>query len=161
MTEQDKLRKALEAAQEGLRYGSEFGAEAISILVPHLKRLVDAAEQSLTFRRLPLPEELDDKALLAMWIGQASTITKSDSIRAGYKALYEHLTKPKTKVEEFWHIEYSFREFEGLDWKPQLSAYSVTKEGVKARDNWMASFKDDKRVACIRVTGPHQQEVPA
>lgn len=103
MTEQDKLRKALEAAQEGLRYGSEFGAEAISILVPHLKRLVDAAEQSLTFRRLPLPEELDEKTLEAMWCnasgsnfgGQLKGISR---MRAAYKALYEHLTKPKTKI---------------------------------------------------------------
>ena len=106
-----------------------------------------------------LPRELSDPLCDAIWWACEGDGHR-DVAEKIVATMREYLTKPKTKTVELWHVEYSFREFEALDWKPQLSAYPNSPEGIRARDNWILSFKGDKRVSCIHVTGPHKQEVP-
>lgn len=90
MTEQDTLREQIKWAREFWQTKplGETGRNWVG-------EICDAAEQSLTFRRLPLPEELDEKALFAMFDATKSNMTKCGAMREAYRALYEHLTKPK------------------------------------------------------------------
>jgi hypothetical protein len=68
---------------------------------------------------------------------------------------------PRYKEVEVMHVEYAFREFEALDWRPQVSVYPNDDKGKAAIKGWLSSFQADKRVAHISVTGPHKQRVPA
>ncbi len=57
-------------------------------------------------------------------------------------------TLPKTKMVEVWHVEYCF------SGRPLVAVYT-TEEMARAHE------LPHKSYACIRVTGPHKQEVPA
>ena len=59
-------------------------------------------------------------------------------------------TLPKTQMVEVWHVEYAYYS------KPCLLI--VTEGEEIAREKADQISKD--RCTCIRVTGPHQQEVP-
>lgn len=67
-----------------------------------------------------------------------------------YRALYEHLTKPATKTVEVWHVQYV------------LSGSSCAVNVCRSREeaDHMAEMMGRGHYQCIRVTGPHQQEVP-
>jgi hypothetical protein len=81
---------------------------------------------------------------------------------AVYKALHARLSKPATKTVEVWRVEYAYRyiDSDGFRWIPNSRDF----DGERARQ-CAAAFADEKRgqgdYACIRVTGPHDQEVPA
>jgi hypothetical protein len=69
-------------------------------------------------------------------------------------------TLPKTKMVEVWRVEYaewcSF--LNGGEWKPiTRTALNETSAQEIAADY----AKRPGERACIKVTGPHQQEVPA
>jgi hypothetical protein len=82
----------------------------------------------------------------------------------GYTALPEHLdtaaaaaeahmaTLPKTKMVEVWHVEY----FDLDDALPRVGVW-MDKASAEAR---VAKMRREAS-SCIRVTGPHQQCVPA
>lgn len=69
---------------------------------------------------------------------------------AGYRALYAHLTKPKTKTIEVWHVEHCV---EGVP--------AVTVRLTRASADRTAENARDLGDTYIHVTGPHTQEVPA
>ena len=66
---------------------------------------------------------------------------------------------PKTKMVEVWHVEWSqYPE----RWKPFRQSEGSGAEGrawAEERAVWLTARPD--LYTCIRVTGPHQQEVPA
>ncbi len=66
-----------------------------------------------------------------------------------YRALYAHLSKPKTKEVEVWRVEWA----DG-DNQPRVSQFPC-KGGA---DDWASRLPSE---ACGRVTGPHKQTVPA
>lgn len=60
-------------------------------------------------------------------------------------------TLPKTKMVEVWRVEWAG--FTGL---PQIEQFDSKTEADR-----YACMKSQMGRRCIRVTGPHQQEVPA
>lgn len=71
-------------------------------------------------------------------------------------------TLPKTKMVEVWHVEYAWKADHDSIW---LCLHKTCRSKESAAE--LASSSDRRRLepsgqfACIRVTGPHQQEVPA
>lgn len=65
-------------------------------------------------------------------------------------------TLPKTKMVSAWRCEYSVLA-SALNWAPCVSGYPTKQDADEAA----ARMSNDERYRCIRVTGPHQQEVPA
>lgn len=59
-------------------------------------------------------------------------------------------TLPKTKMVEVWRVE-----FVGSNGHPHANTY-WTEADAKESLTWLRGHS----VSCIRVTGPHQQEVP-
>lgn len=59
-------------------------------------------------------------------------------------------TLPKTKMVEVWHVEFFF------NGRPCVHAF----ESREAASHYADVGKGDDHRYCIRVTGPHQQEVP-
>lgn len=66
-------------------------------------------------------------------------------------------TLPKTKMVEVWHVEYARLQKEG-DWFPFVGGGF---QSPGAADASVLILQRDPKHSCIRVTGPHQQEVPA
>jgi len=67
-------------------------------------------------------------------------------------------TLPKTKMVAVYHVEYAHR---GV---PRVEAFEA-RHYAEGRAEELEANRDGSRelpaFACIRVTGPHQQEVPA
>lgn len=68
-------------------------------------------------------------------------------------------TLPKTKMVEVWRVEYA-EHIHKVEWRarvrgPFLARCDADNEAVMMAKLFSAEY------ACIRVTGPHQQEVPA
>lgn len=72
-----------------------------------------------------------------------------ESMGAALDALYAHLTKPKTKTVEVWRVE--FTEHGRPACWTCLSVEEAHSHAITARN---------ANKQCIRVTGPHTQEVP-
>ncbi len=99
-----------------------------------------------------MPEEPTQEVADLMWraatnCGQSGTLY----MLAAYRALYAHLTRPKTKEVEVWHVEY---------------ANTLQMAALALRDNKILADDEANRLhcmgmTCIRVTGPHKQTVPA
>lgn len=68
-------------------------------------------------------------------------------------------TLPKTKMVEVWRIEWALS-IDGSEWEPMGYQKSTQAEAQQFADN-VVKGAPGKKVACIRVTGPHMQEVPA
>ena len=66
-------------------------------------------------------------------------------------------TLPKTKMVQYWTCLYAFRDSLDGSWRACSSHYVEDEAGLKS---WLRSYENDPRVSCIRVTGPHLQEVP-
>lgn len=68
-------------------------------------------------------------------------------------------TLPKTKMVEVWRVEWAILS-QTRGWLPQQRG--ETREDA---DAWVDKLREADKygnsVSCIRVTGPHQQEVPA
>ena len=82
--------------------------------------------------------------------------SRSDTLRLLCDAAES--TLPKTKMVEVWHVEY-------VDAETLYPAVDVRRDrdngtfGAEARAERLR--KQPSKYLCIRVTGPHQQEVPA
>lgn len=80
-----------------------------------------------------------------------------------YRALYDHLTspnkktKPKTKMVEVWRVEWvQYPD----NWKPFSQSEGegeASRLWAEERAEWL---RKRPHYTCIRVTGPHQQEIP-
>lgn len=69
------------------------------------------------------------------------------------EAAEAHLaTLPKTKMVQTWHVEWAAANIPRID-DPYLSREMAERGAEKRRTHGPGK--------CIRVTGPHQQEVPA
>jgi len=66
---------------------------------------------------------------------------------------------PTTRTVEVWHIEYAART--GMGNAAVYTPFVVVCASVGIRDETARSLSRDPMASCIRVTGPHQQEVPA
>jgi len=102
--------------------------------------------------RLPRPEDVPECVLEKIWWATAPRGNHFDVARAAYRALYDHYTAPRTKLAEKWHIEYV-----GDNTTECYVFVLPSKEAAEQKAKEMA---DKNYGRCIRVTGPHQQEVP-
>lgn len=62
---------------------------------------------------------------------------------------------PRTKMVEVWRVE--FTQYHLGKWTPLIATYETQTEAEKIAEAWRNSLGH----CCIRVTGPHTQEVPA
>ena len=71
-------------------------------------------------------------------------------------------TLPKTKMETVWHVEWVYQRTPDSAREPRVSVLwtkeSADLEALSLRES---NSPDRPHWHCIRVTGPHQQEVPA
>jgi len=110
--------------------------------------------------RLPRPEDVPVEMLVKMycaWCAVRDGATETDDMREAYRALYDHYTAPRTKTVEVWHCESAVKTKDGFS--PHVSAHRTRALAEKNADALRKASCDT--FACIRVTGPHQQEVPA
>ena len=104
--------------------------------------------------RLPRPEDVPQEVIGAMYGAFVECpLGTHGKMRHAYRALYDHYTAPRTKTVEVWRVEYCNNAF-GV-WHPNARHFRSRSDA----DEWAAK-NNDHWYACIRVTGPHQQEVP-
>ena len=77
-----------------------------------------------------------------------------EAIRLYHNHLYRRLTRPKTKMVEVWRVEYSIKRSDG-EWAAHSHNCDTWRHAEQSAENLRAN------AACIKVTGPHQQEIPA
>jgi hypothetical protein len=90
------------------------------------------------------------------WDEAVKTIRATDwpSVRAAAEA---HLaTLPQTKMVEVWRVEWAERI--GPRWMAMIEGDHRNEYSAKVR---LEELKNHPSTDCIRVTGPHHQEVPA
>jgi hypothetical protein len=114
-------------------------------------------KRMLTEPRLPedpTPEMLNGaREAILKQTGAAFSI---DHIASAYRALYAELTRPPTREVETWYVEYAIRGAHG--WEP--SCFILSSQADAERDAEIMRQPPDA-FACVRVTGPHRQQVPA
>ena len=106
--------------------------------------------------RLPRPEDVPEHVLEKMWWATAPNGSHFDVARAAYRALYDHYTAPRTKTVEVWRVEFAERHHVTGDWLPCTETWP-TEDYIRRKEDDLRGRSD---VACVKVTGPHQQEVP-
>ena len=87
--------------------------------------------------------------------GQYAGHTKTllDAAKAHLATLPE---PPKTKIVQVWRVEYAWRLYSEESLK--LGAYVVRdEEEARKMEN---NFRTKERCACVKLTGPHPQEIP-
>lgn len=104
-----------------------------------------------------MPANPNEKTLAVIWshLERYGAAANGDTVRAIYRALYDHLAAPKTKTVEVWRADYAVR-IVGNEWLAKSYTASSRLEVEREMEN--ATGPD---YACIRITGPHTQEVPA
>lgn len=91
---------------------------------------------------------------LAWWKDSDLGRPSMELVLAAASAHLESL--PKTKMVEVWRVEMAEKKPDG-SWK--AIAYTFESEGDAARD---ADFmRREPGFSCVKLTGPHLQEVPA
>lgn len=123
---------------------------------PHCKHR-ETAIAMLAEPRLPRPEDVPEAVLVKMADAHDAETSFMDAALAAYRALYDHYTALRTKKVEVWRVEAAKTDNEGAIWTPIVQAYA-TRADAEAEALFMQRKK--YHYACIRVTGPHQQEVP-
>ncbi|MFZ5783957.1 MAG: hypothetical protein ACOY4R_27480 [Pseudomonadota bacterium] len=122
-----------------------------------LDLVLDAAESALAGP--VMPEEPSEATLRAMECCDGNGVQyeySRDLARAMYRATRNHLLSPplRTKTIQVWRVEWATEVNKG--WIPQ----SATEESEEAAET-CADHLRKHGLKCIRVTGPHDQEVPA
>jgi hypothetical protein len=74
----------------------------------------------------------------------------ADAILAAARAHLDTLPKTKTMVE-VWRVEYA------SNWVPRTETFLTCEEA----NRWARGAIPLAYVSCVKVTGPHQQEVPS
>ena len=99
-----------------------------------------------------MPEHPDPEALRLMRVAcEAESYSPAQAAYEAYRALYAHLSRPATKEVEVWRVEYAQRTL------PFSASFHTSREA----DEYLVTVARWPDVACIRVTGPHKQTVPA
>lgn len=107
-----------------------------------------------------LPKEPSGAMIAAMLSGMDGWIdcaTNRNYTRALYANLYAHLTKPATKIVQVWRVEWAERLTGDREWRPRSVGPFIEK---RMAEGCAGDLAESKLNACIRVTGPHDQEVP-
>ena len=108
--------------------------------------------------RLPRPEDVPQELYrdMALRWERCGLTDDGDAARFAYRALYDHYTAPRTKTVEVWRVEYAERHHVTGDWLPCTETWP-TEDYIRRKEDDLRGRSD---VACVKVTGPHQQEVP-
>lgn len=103
-----------------------------------------------------MPEEPSEEMATALRVGWYSFPggSKGADWKAAYRALYAHLTAPKTTIIEVWRVEYCAG-------RAPMCEAAQSRSEAEARAERRRREADEMDWRCIRVTGPHWQEVPA
>jgi hypothetical protein len=102
-----------------------------------------------------LKEALDKLHQPANSMSLGAVCVSHDALKTVLAAAESHLaTLPRTKEVEVWRIEYAAKD--GDEWLTCCKTY-------KRRDLAYRAFQDHlcARYQCVKVTGPHKQEIPA
>ena len=105
-----------------------------------------------------LPAEPSADALAAM-VKLLERSMYSGAPKAAYevhRALHRHYTAPRTKTVEVWRVEFACK----VDADANEAWLPVTRTFMNERSARDAAGDFSGRYACIKVTGPHQQEIP-
>lgn len=97
-----------------------------------------------------MPEEPTPAALKVMKDAWSATTPLENGYASEYRALYAHLTAPKTKEVEVWHVEFA---------NNHGCAYVSVRSSRDLAENLAELYRQHGHT-CIRVTGPHKQKVP-
>jgi hypothetical protein len=129
--------------------------EAVERLEQHAHRLGSYRKHALTLlamlSRPALPDVNDHAAIDEL-------ARRAGCYRHIVVCLIGALTKPRTKEVEVWRVEYCRRGDAGTcDWLPVTRTFMNEQS---ARDTARDLESVPALHACIRVTGPHKQEVP-
>lgn len=104
--------------------------------------------------RMPAAPSYNDTVAVLALCDTAVTGTDLHHVRDVWLAIHEYLTKPATKTVQVWRVEGAVRGAER--WIPGCCVYATEAEARRrALECELAGW------SCIRVTGPHEQEVPA
>ncbi len=104
-----------------------------------------------------MPEKPTEEMMMILWRAFNSRAQyQGTAAMNAYNALRAELLKPKTKEVEGYRVEYSKRF--GGKWFPQIMDVLYCDESAA---RMVAQHLTDQGLLCIRVTGPHKQEVPA
>lgn len=121
--------------------------------------MTDEQKAALAEPRLPkVPSREAIEAMRRQWLGPNHFVTADEGLAAVYRALRAHLlaeqSKPATKTVEVWRVEYTFQR------EPRIQQFDTQQEASYKAD-CLTLGDPNSHHACIRVTGPHKQEVPA
>ena len=86
----------------------------------------------------------------------AARLLKSDCPGAAYDVLRAALSNPTTKEVSVWRVDYAQRHHVTGQWLPYSYTWP-TEEYIRAMEEELRGRPDS---ACVKVTGPHMQEVP-
>jgi hypothetical protein len=103
-----------------------------------------------------MPAEPTQEILAVMQGAYARCPMGVAPIANAYHALRAMLSMPATTTINVWHVEYAVSGDGGKHWMPSLSHYT-------SHDNAARSVEEKKRdpnYRCVRMTGPHEQEIP-
>lgn len=122
--------------------------------------LADAAETLLNGALVTLPVEPSPEMLDAMCDGAVDGFVEKDDRNATlgriYATLRAHLLKPKTKSVQFWRVEYAFRVRVEETWRAGSGIFDTKIDAEDCAEHLGGKL----HYWNVRVTGPHEQEVP-
>lgn len=129
------------------------------LLAPH-----HAAAITSMLARPTLPEVAPAAAIAAMAKANDANDWASDEYRwrSIYQAVFNSVTKPETKTVEVWRVEWCAKDMGGR-YVP-IAAHYPSELAAQAQETLLERIQRAAQPdgpACIKVTGPHQQEVPA
>lgn len=105
-----------------------------------------------------MPEELSDELVEVIWhASYCPNGTHRKQAEQIVAALRAHLTAPKTKEVDVWHVEWA----EQVNCFPPPESWEAECRAFRDREAADAFAKAHAGRPCIRVTGPHKQTVPA
>lgn len=125
----------------------------------HMVPIHDAPKHVRTLQRLLAEPRLPHSPTNAMLYAMGSAAYGEHApgpMGDAYRALYAHLTKPATKTVEVWRVEWAVKI--GEEWHAQHRGEPSRAEAERYAEKVR---EPGSPVACIHVTGPHKQEVPA
>lgn len=110
--------------------------------------------------RPTLPQEPSEALVSAIWriICDSTGHPRADAEQI-LAAIRADISRPKTKTVEVWRVEYAVKNQSG-EWVPQGIHYR-TEAAARDQGKHLLWGHSKSALECIRVTGPHTQDVPA
>lgn len=107
------------------------------------------SHEGMTMDAKALEEALD--ALHKYFIGSGKMPTDRQLAALGAAGREQLATLPRTKEVEVWRVEYTSNHV------PNVVQFDTRKRA----DEWVRGVQGVSYVACVKITGPHLQTVPA